>query len=157
MTRPTLRVIFKLLDSGVYRGHSQRTGGLAPNKRLNNPSNKCKDKKLTAVLALLITLQMVTALPSHGATYSVDQLRLYTHSRVISFKEFMCIDKIFMLESRYNYQARNGSHYGIGQMRSKHYQSRDPYTQIDLSIAYSYKRYMSLCNAYAFHKTHGYY
>lgn len=67
------------------------------------------------------------------------------------------MDKIFMLESNYNYLAVNGSHTGIGQMRSKYYQSKDPYTQIDLSIKYTLNRYKTLCNAYAFHVKHGYY
>ena len=158
MTRRRLRMLFTALDMGVYRGHSQPPGGLAPlNKRLNKTPLIKEIKKLTISLALLLLLQMATPMPSYGATYSIDQLRLYTHSRILIYKEFVCMDKIIMLESRYNYLAVNGSHTGIGQMKSKHYQSRDPYTQIDLTIAYTYKRYTTLCNAYAFHLKHGYY
>ena len=100
---------------------------------------------------------MAIPVSANSYSYSVDQLRLYTHSRVINFKEFVCIDAILWKESRYNYLARNGSHYGIGQMKSKHYQSKDPYTQIDLTIVYTLNRYKSLCNAYAYHLKHGYY
>jgi hypothetical protein len=158
MTRPRLRMLFTALDMGVYRGHSQPPGGLAPlNKRLNKTPLIKEIKKLTISLALLLLLQMATPMPSYGATYSVDELRLYLHSRVINYKEFVCMDKIIMKESRYNYLARNGSHYGIGQMRSKYYQSKDPYTQIDLTIAYSLKRYTTLCNALSFHLQYGYY
>jgi hypothetical protein len=158
MTRPRLRTLFTALDMGVYRGHSQPPGGLAPlNKRLNKTPLVKEIKKLTISLAALILLQMATPLPAYGATYSVDQLRLYAHSRILNYEEFRCFDKIIIKESRYNYKARNGSHYGIGQMRSVYYQSKDPYTQIDLTIKYTIKRYKTICNAYAFHLKHGYY
>ena len=159
MTRPRLRMILNIFDTGVYRGHSQQTEVLDLNRENHSNSNSIdKSHAFRLVLLLLMLLQMAIPMPSYGATYSVDQLRVYTHSRVVSYKEFICIDKILWKESRYNYLARNGSHYGIGQMRSKHYQSRDPFTQIDLIIAYALKRYNnSLCNAYAFHRKHGYF
>ena len=92
-----------------------------------------------------------------AAAYSSDVLRVYLHSRVVNNNEYKCMDKIIMKESRYNYLAVNGSHYGIGQMRSKYYQSKDPFTQIDLTLRYTYKRYLTLCKALAFHLKHGYY
>jgi hypothetical protein len=158
MTRPRLRMLFTDLDRGVYRGHSQRPGGLAPlNKRLNKSPLNLKIKKLSTSLVLLLLLQMVIPMPAVAASYSKDELRVYAHSRIINYKEFKCFDSIILKESSYNYLARNGSHYGIGQMRSTYYQSRDPYTQIDLTIAYCLKRYSSICNAWSFHKKHGYY
>jgi hypothetical protein len=100
---------------------------------------------------------MAILLPSYAASYSPDVLRVYLHSRIVNNNEYKCMDRIIYKESRYNYLARNGSHYGLGQMRSKYYQSKDPFTQLDLTIAYSLKRYKSLCNAWAFHLKHGYY
>jgi hypothetical protein len=158
MTRPTSRIMLNKFDMGVYRGHSQAQGALTPVRENHSLPfiARCKSLQLLS-LVLLLLLLMAIPMPSYGATYSVDQLRLYLHSRVLNFNEFICMDKIIMKESRYNYLARNGSHYGIGQMRSKHYQSKDPYTQIDLTIAYTHKRYVTMCNALAFHKRHGYY
>jgi hypothetical protein len=158
MTRPTLRIILNRFDIGVYRGHSQRTEVLTPLIE-NHLTPKLIDKShITAlVLLMLVLLQMAIPLPAIANGYSVDQLRLYLHSRVINFNEFKCMDSIIMRESRYNYLARNGSHFGIGQMRSKYYQSKDPYTQIDLTLKYSYKRYFTLCKAKSFHDKHGYY
>ena len=158
MTRPRPRINLTNLDMGVYRGHSQAPGALTPFRKFQSLPfiARCKSLRLLS-LVLLLLLLMAIPMPSYGATYSVDQLRLYLHSRVLNFNEFICMDTIIMKESRYNYLARNGSHYGIGQMRSKHYQSKDPYTQIDLTIAYTHKRYVTMCNALAFHKRHGYY
>lgn len=96
-------------------------------------------------------------MPSLAASYSANTLRVYAHSRIVDWSEFKCFERIIYKESRWNYLARKGSHYGLGQMRSKHYQSRDPFTQIDLTIAYSLKRYKSLCNALTFHLKHGYF
>jgi hypothetical protein len=158
MTRPRSRIFSSNLDTGVYRGHSQQRQDLTPNRENHsNPNSIDKSHAFRFVLLTLILLQMAIPMSAYSYSYSVDQLRLYTHSRVINYKEFVCIDAILWKESRYNYLARNGSHYGIGQMKSKHYQSKDPYTQIDLTIAYTLNRYKSLCNAYAYHLKHGYY
>lgn len=100
---------------------------------------------------------MVIPMSSYAAAYSVDQLRVYAHSRIVSFNEFLCFDSIIIKESHYNYLAHNGKAYGIGQMQSKYYQSRDPYTQIDLTIKYVHTRYKTMCDALTFHKRHGYY
>ena len=158
MTRPRVRIYLSNLDMGVYRGHSQAQEKLTPNRETHSIPLKarCKSNRLYSILLLLLLL-MAIPMPAYSSPYSVDQLRLYLHSRVLNFNEFICMDKIIIKESRYNYLARNGSHFGIGQMRSKYYQSKDPYTQIDLTIAYTLKRYKSLCNAYAFHLKRGYY
>ena len=158
MTRPRPRIYLHNLDMGVYRGHSQAREDLTPNRETHSLPliARCKSNRSLS-LVLLLLLLMAIPMPAYSNGYSVDQLRLYLHSRVVTFNEFICMDTIIMLESKYNYLAVNGSHYGIGQMRSKDYQSKDPYTQIDLTIAYTHKRYVTMCNALAFHKRHGYY
>jgi len=49
---------------------------------------------------------------------TTDMYKLYAHSRLIDYKQFQCLNKIITKESRWNVSARNGSHYGLGQMRS---------------------------------------
>jgi len=158
MTRPSPRLYPNILDMGVYGGPVQSAREKDPFRKNQSIPLVALDKlrRSFSVLSLVILL-MAIPMPAYSNGYSVDQLRLYLHSRVINFNEFICMDSILMLESKYNYRARNGSHFGIGQMRSKWYQSKDPYTQIDLTIAYTLKRYKSLCNAYAFHLKRGYY
>jgi hypothetical protein len=143
---------------GVYGGPVQSDREIYPFRKNQSIPLVALDKsRLTSSVLILVILLMAIPMPAYSSPYSVDQLRLYLHSRVINFNEFICMDKIIIRESNYNYLARNGSHFGIGQMRSKYYQSKDPYTQIDLTIAYTLKRYKSLCNAYAFHLKRGYY
>jgi hypothetical protein len=107
-------------------------------------------------LVLLGALCLVSTTPAE-ANQNIDQYKLYTHSRVINYQQFICLSNIFYKESRWNPYAKNGSHYGLGQMRSKHYRNLDPYRQIDATIIYIKGRYGSMCKAWEFHKKKGYY
>ena len=104
------------------------------------------------VLAASITIQMQPA----QAT-DIDQYKLYAHSRLINDTQYQCLKKIIYKESRWNPKAKNGSHYGLGQMRSEHYRTLDPYRQIDATIKYITIRYGSMCNAWRFHMKKGHY
>ena len=112
---------------------------------------------LGAVYAITASL-LITSIPEATAkNYSVDHLKLYAHSRILDYKEFQCFNKIITKESRWNYLARNGSHFGLGQMRSKHYRDLDPFRQIDATLKYITNRYGSNCKAWAFHQERNYY
>jgi hypothetical protein len=106
---------------------------------------------ITAVLSITGTLN------ANAANYSIDHLKLYAHSRILDYKEFQCFNKIITKESRWSYVAKNGSHFGLGQMRSKHYRDLDPFRQLDASLRYITNRYETPCNAWTFHMKHGYY
>ncbi len=56
------------------------------------------------------------------------------------------VDHIYK-ESRWNPKARNGSHYGLGQMRSTWYRDLTPRRQIDAHIKYLRHRYIDACDA----------
>ena len=107
-------------------------------------------------LVLVGALCIVGTTPAEAIS-KTDYLKLYTHSRVIDYQQFICLSKIIYKESRWNPQAINGSHYGLGQMRSKQYRNLDPYRQIDATILYIQGRYGSMCKAWKFHKAKGYY
>jgi hypothetical protein len=102
-------------------------------------------------LVLLGVLCIVGTTPAEATSYSIDHLKLYAHSRLINYEQFQCFNKIITKESRWSYTARNGSHYGLGQMRSKHYGTLDPYRQIDATIKYIKHRYGSMCKAWKHH------
>jgi len=107
-------------------------------------------------LVLLGVLCIVGTTPAEAIT-NTDYLKLYAHSRVIEYEQFICLSKIIDKESRWNPYAVNGSHYGLGQMKSKHYRNLDAYRQIDGTILYIKGRYGSMCKAWEFHKVKGYY
>jgi hypothetical protein len=112
---------------------------------------------LGAAIALTATISITSISEATAKNYSVDHLKLYSHSRIINYKEFQCFNKIITKESRWNYLAKNGSHFGLGQMRSTWYRDLDPYRQIDATIRYVTKRYQTPCKAWAFHEERNYY
>jgi hypothetical protein len=149
--------------------HSGETGGvrwthtttrgfeLSKLERLTHSvKQKINRKKLVVVVSLALTAPLGDTHAS-AAAYSADHLRLYAHSRILNWVEFQCFNKIITKESRWNYKSKNGSHYGLGQMRSKHYRDLDPYRQIDATIRYNQARYSTHCKAWAFHQANGYY
>jgi hypothetical protein len=69
--------------------------------------------------------------------------------------EFDCLDLLYTAESQWNPKARNGSHYGIPQGKSKWLLNADPYAQIRWGIKYNYNRYGTMCAAYEHHKLKG--
>jgi len=133
MNRPlTCAVRFVLSTRAAVAGSSRRT-------------------TLTAILLLSV------AQPSTAQAYeSKDELIMYSHSRIIKYSEFKCFHQLISKESNWNINAVNGSHYGLGQMKSKHYRNLDGYRQIDASIKYIRGRYQSPCKAMTFFKANGY-
>jgi hypothetical protein len=118
---------------------------------------KINKKRLRLLLLITSVFATIGASPVNAAAYSVDHLKLYAHSRIVNYKEFQCFNKIITKESRWSHSARNGSHYGLGQMRSTWYRDLDPYKQIDATIKYNRIRYQSQCKAWAWHVKHGWY
>ena len=95
--------------------------------------------------------------------YSVASLDKTNHYRQWAFMQlnnldqFYCLDELNFKESRWNPKAKNGSHYGIPQGRSKWLATVDGYKQIDWQLKYIKKRYDNPCNALEHHKIKGWY
>jgi hypothetical protein len=118
----------------------------------------CSSLRSLAVVGILCLFlsSMVLQMQPAQAT-NTDQYKLYAHSRLINEEQYKCFSKIIYKESRWNHLAKNGSHFGLGQMRSQHYRNLDPYRQIDATIKYINHRYGSMCNAWRFHEKVGHY
>jgi hypothetical protein len=161
-TPKTMRKVDRYLHGGctldAYNNIPHLMGKTKNEVLSNNLENKKINKKRIQLL-LLITgfVAPIGANPAHSAAYSIDHLKLYAHSRILDYKEFQCFNKIITKESRWSYRAVNGSHYGLGQMRSKHYRDLDPFRQIDATLRYITNRYQTPCKAWAFHQVNGYY
>ena len=120
-------------------------------------SSQGRNRLMGKVYAIAALLSITTTLEASAAAYSIDHLKLYAHSRLLDYKEFQCFNKIITKESRWSYQAKNGSHFGLGQMRSKHYRDLDPFRQIDATIKYITIRYQTPCKAWSFHQQRNWY
>ena len=111
---------------------------------------------LMGVLCLYIGSMTIWVQPAQASSKE-DLFKLYAHSRIIQYQQYQCLSSIIHKESRWDEKAVNGSHFGLGQMKSEHYRTLDPYRQIDATISYIKKRYGSMCNAWRFHQKKGYY
>jgi len=101
------------------------------------------------LLGTLIVIAMTPMVPANAVTErDKDNLKLYAHSRLISYKQFSCFNQLIIKESNWNPRAVNGSHYGLGQMRNPKVKTLDGYSQIDWSLRYITKRYQSPCKAW---------
>jgi len=128
---------------------------IAESERLK-PCSSLRRIVLLGALCLWIGLSVINMQPVQAATQA-DHLKLYAHSRLIDDNQYQCFKWIITKESRWNPKARNGSHYGLGQMRSTWYRDLDPFRQIDATIRYITKRYGSPCKAREFHERKGWY
>lgn len=143
------RVIHSLWDS--LKGTLNLDSSLTRSVRFvlaGEPLSRSARRRCSTLLAALC---VVGTTPAESATYSKDHLKLYAHSRIVNWEQFQCFNSIIKKESQWSYTARNGSHYGLGQMRSIWYRDLDPYRQIDATIKYITKRYQTPCKAWAFH------
>ena len=116
--------------------------------------------QLMGVLCLIVGLLSQTTISTAqaiGTKTDADHYKLYAHSRIISWSETRCFIALIDRENRHwNPSARNGSHFGIGQMRNTKYRELDGYRQIDWTLRYIAHRYSTPCKAWEFFKANGY-
>ena len=86
-----------------------------------------------------------------------EKYKLYSHIKLTNSRQYLCLEKLWHLESRWNPRADNkrSTAYGIPQLLKL--KSNDPYKQIDLGLIYIAKRYGTPCKALAFHLKTGHY
>ena len=82
-------------------------------------------------------------------------LKLYAYN-LLSWEEFQCFNWLIFKESSWNPKSKNGSHYGLGQMRSTWYKDLSPKKQIKASIKYIRHRYGDSCKALHHFETKGF-
>jgi len=117
---------------------------------------KLKTNKNLLAIPMSILILTISTTTEAKAVSQTDLLKLYAHSRLVSMEQFSCLDQLITKESNWRVDARNGSHYGLGQMKNAKYGKLDAFNQIDWTIRYITKRYGSMCNAWRFFKANGY-
>ena len=114
-----------------------------------------KNKIKKTVLLSVIASAGIGHSSAHGVDYR-DALKLYAHSQIVNDSQYQCFYKLITKESNWRVNAKNGSHYGIGQMRNIKYKTLDGFKQVDWSKRYIEQRYGSMCNAWRFWLSNGY-
>ena len=86
-----------------------------------------------------------------------EKYKLYSHIKLTNHRQYLCLEQLWQLESKWDYRADNkhSTAYGIPQLLKLN--TNDPYKQIDAGLIYIAKRYGTPCKALAYHKKHGHY
>jgi len=109
------------------------------------------------VIPLFIVLNISLLQDDSVAANKTNHYRQYAFIQLNNLDQFYCLDELNFKESRWNPKAKNGSHHGIPQGRSKWLATVDGFKQIDWQLKYIQKRYSNPCNALAHHKIKGWY
>jgi hypothetical protein len=106
---------------------------------------------------LLIAFNFIFVKDYSVALDKTNHYRQWAFIQLNDIDQFYCLDELNYKESRWNPKAKNGSHYGIPQGRSKYLARVDGYKQIEWQLNYIKARYSNPCNALAHHKIKGWY
>jgi hypothetical protein len=103
-------------------------------------------RAVAIVMGISLFLPMASAVP---ATIDPKQsAKSFARSQLSSNKEWGCLARLYGKESAWNHKARNGSHYGIPQGRSKYLKTATPQQQVTWGLNYIHHRYSKPCNAW---------
>ena len=111
------------------------------NRKAGPPPARPGRRRVWATLLLIAFSSCFSKDYSVAADNHVMNLKLYALNKFKSYDQFDCYNYIIYRESRWDYKARNNSHYGLGQMRNKMVLTLTPRGQIDLHFKYIAHRY----------------
>ena len=124
------------------------------NRKAGPPSARPGRRRVWATL-LLIALSSCFLQDYSVAIDKTNHYRQWAFIQLNNIDEFHCLDYLYYRESRWNPNARNGSHYGIPHGRSKWLSTVDGYKQVEWGIKYNKNRYGSMCKALEHYKIKG--
>ena len=124
--------------------------------RLDTPRFK-RNIKMVIVYMVGSTLVSMNAVNASKYPIEKDYYKLYSHTKLTSAKQYLCLEQLWTRESQWNPKAKNpkSSAYGIPQLLKL--KTTDPYKQIDLGLKYIAHRYGTPCRALAHHLKVGHY
>ena len=140
------------LTCGFVNGFDMR-GTINACDRLLKPERKPRRGQLASSLALSIGLslclvaiilpveQIDTAKAEPKKSIITVTPKAYAKALLNDNTQYSCLVKLYYKESRWNPNARNGSHYGIPQLRNEIMLSKNPLQQVDLGVKYIAHRY----------------
>ena len=113
--------------------------------------------RYVCVYLILVVNAFTNAYATTNSNKEIEKYKLYSHIKLTNHKQYLCLEKLWYLESKWNPKADNkkSTAYGIPQLLKL--KTKDPYKQIDAGLKYIEARHLNPCLALAFHKKHGYY
>jgi len=143
---------------GIAQDYARYLTALVRSILAGEPVHRVARRRCLVLLAGLCIVGTTPATAAKEVTTSIDSLILYSHSRIVNYKEFQCFYTLIKAESNWRVEAinPNGNHFGLGQMRNTKYRNLDGYRMIDWSLRYIAHRYSgSSCKALEHWRKHG--
>ena len=113
--------------------------------------------RYVCVYLILVLNAFTNAYATTNSNKEIEKYKLYSHIKLTNHKQYLCLEQLWYLESRWNPLADNkrSSAFGIPQLLKL--KTKDPYKQIDAGLKYIAHRYGTPCKALAYHLKHGSY
>jgi len=113
--------------------------------RLSKPKREPRQGSLArcTLVATLIFIEIFCfeKTDSVAVDNSIMNLKLFAYHQFITYDQFDCYNYLIIKESRWDYKAKNGSHYGLGQMKNPKVKTLTPREQILWHMRYIGSRY----------------
>jgi len=125
-------------------------------RKAGSPTARPGRRRVWATLLLMVfNFHFVKDYSVAAENYKPTHYKQYILITLNDIDETHCLVELYMSESKLNPLARNGSHYGIPQGRSKYLATASGTKQIDWGIKYNLNRYGSMCKALEHYKLKG--
>ena len=132
-----------------------RSSSHSPSRRKGEPRRGWLARCTLVGIALFVAQIVGLERAESNSLDKTNHYRQWAFIQLNDLDEFYCLDELYFYESRWNPKARNGSHYGIPQGRSKWLSTVDGYKQVEWGIKYNNNRYGSMCKALEHFKIKG--
>ena len=113
---------------------------------LSTRAARAGSSRRATLTAILLLSGALTDVSKAAELKDINNYKLYAHSRVGDFKQFICLERAWTIESNWNPRSvgnKSGTQkvYGIPQIKNEKVRKLDPYTQIDWGLRYINHRY----------------
>ena len=124
-----------------------RSSSHSPQRRKGEPPKRKLARCTLVGLALFVAQIFAFDIAESKTLDRKNHYRQWAFIQLNNINEFYCLDELYHHESRWNPKAKNGSHYGIPQGKSKYLLKANGYKQVEWGIKYNLNRYGSMCKA----------
>ena len=124
-----------------------RSSSHSPQRRKGEPPKRKLARCTLVGLALFVAQIFAFDIAESQTPDRKNHYREWAFIQLNNINEFYCLDELYHHESRWNPKAKNGSHYGIPQGKSKYLLRANGYKQVEWGIKYNFNRYGSMCKA----------
>jgi hypothetical protein len=118
---------------------------------------KLKWIRLGMIQSILVIALNNNAYAINNNDIEKEKYKLYSHIKLTNHRQYLCLEQLWYLESKWNPRADNkhSTAYGIPQLLKL--KVNNPYMQIDAGLKYISHRYGTPCKALAYHLKTGHY